>query len=91
MSKTAAKRPRSLIGWLYLLVCLTVIASVVSGWLLTGRIIRVHDAIMLAYAYVQRGAGPTWQRIMCVKAWDKAAARATCDKSAALAGIALHG
>ena len=78
MSSGAKGRPRSRSGWIYIGVCLVILGSLLIGWLLTGKIIRVHDALALTFTYAQRGFGPTWQQIMCVKAWEKAAEKATC-------------
>ena len=80
MSEAVKQRPRSGLGWLYVLVCVAIIGSLASGWLLTGRVMRVHEAALLTFGYGLRGFGPTWQQIMCVKAWEAAADRAACGR-----------
>ena len=79
MSETVVKkRQASRFGWLYVLVCLAILVSCGSGWLLTGRIMRLHEAAQLTFNYALRGFGPTWQQIMCVKAWEKTVDRSGC-------------
>ena len=67
-------------SWLFVLLCVAIISSLVCGWLLTGRIMRMHDAMALTWSYALRGLGPTVQQIQCVKAWESNAGRASCGQ-----------
>ena len=67
-------------SWLFVLVCVVILASLAGGWLLTGQLMRMHDAMALTWSYALRGFGPTYEQIQCVKAWDSSADRRSCGQ-----------
>ena len=87
MTTASKRRSESAFGRVFVILCLLILATLGSGWLLTGRLVRLHEAAILSYNSALRGAGPTWQQISCVKAWDqspaRAADRATCGTASA--------